>query len=113
MSAPSGIPYSAIAQSLLIDSNEEYEQSDVPDAANGRLSPAALLLISVVWAYRTFVPDRLKRKCIYTPTCSLYMVQAVRLFGATKGLRFGVARIKRCNAALYQPGPDPIERVAS
>ena len=108
MSAPSEIPYSAIAQSRLIDGNEDYKQSEASDSACVRFSLAALALISVVRAYQTLVPDALKRKCIYTPSCSVYMRQAVRLFGAVKGLQLGIARIRRCNGALYRPGPDPI-----
>jgi putative membrane protein insertion efficiency factor len=107
MSVPSQIPHSALAQRYLAKSNAEYE-ADVSDSHCVRLSPAALMLTSVIWAYRTLLPNRLKRKCIYTPTCSLYMLQALRLYGAAKGLRVGIARIRRCNGALYQPGSDPI-----
>jgi uncharacterized protein len=46
------------------------------------------------------------RRCIYTPSCSNYGIQAIEKYGVVKGCYFTYSRIKRCNGALYQGGVD-------
>lgn len=46
--------------------------------------------------------------CRYRPTCSEYMVEAIKKFG-TKGILLGLLRILRCNPFVkggYDPVPD-------
>ncbi|MBI1841272.1 MAG: membrane protein insertion efficiency factor YidD [Verrucomicrobia bacterium] len=48
--------------------------------------------------------------CRYTPTCSAYMHDAVRLHGAGKGVVLGIARLCRCHpwgGAGHDPVPPP------
>lgn len=40
---------------------------------------------------------RNRKVCIYYPTCSEYMKQAIEKHGVLKGLRLGSVRIARCN----------------
>ncbi len=57
-----------------------------------------------------FIPTILGRNrpiCIYYPTCSEYMKEAVNRHGVIKGVRLGVARIGRCNP-FHEPGVDPV-----
>ena len=35
--------------------------------------------------------------CRYTPTCSEYMIEAIKRYGTVKGLKLGIKRILRCN----------------
>lgn len=47
-----------------------------------------------------------KNVCRFTPTCSVYMYQAVEKYGAIKGIALGIKRIVRCNpwsAGGYDP----------
>ncbi len=48
--------------------------------------------------------------CRFTPTCSEYMIQALRLHGPLRGLGLGLWRILRCNPFTrggYDPVPPP------
>lgn len=47
------------------------------------------------------------RFCIYEPTCSRYMHDAVTKYGVIKGIVLGVKRILRCNP-FYKGGFDPV-----
>ena len=45
--------------------------------------------------------------CLYHPTCSTYMVQAVLKHGILKGTILAIFRIGRCNRAFWG-GEDPV-----
>ncbi len=45
--------------------------------------------------------------CRFTPTCSEYTIEAVKKFGALKGLLLGIARISKCHP-LGKKGFDPV-----
>lgn len=47
------------------------------------------------------------QRCIYLPTCSEYMYQAVSKYGALKGGWMGVKRICRCHP-FHEGGYDPV-----
>ena len=46
--------------------------------------------------------------CIYTPSCSEYMRQAVQKYGVIKGVVKGLIRILRCNP-FSKGGYDPLK----
>jgi len=45
--------------------------------------------------------------CIFTPTCSEYAAQAIRKYGALKGLYLALRRILRCHP-FGKGGYDPV-----
>lgn len=45
------------------------------------------ILILLIRIYQTLVPNRVKRKCLYTPTCSQYAIAAIRAVGPIEGVR--------------------------
>ena len=45
--------------------------------------------------------------CRFTPTCSQYMIEALRVHGPFKGLGLGLWRILRCNP-FCRGGFDPV-----
>jgi len=52
------------------------------------------LLIGIIRLYQKYVSPRKRTSCcIYTPTCSLYAIQALEKYGAIKGTYFAVRRI--------------------
>jgi len=48
-----------------------------------------------------------KNVCRFTPTCSVYMYQAVEKYGAGKGVWLGIKRLARCNP-WSAGGHDPV-----
>ena len=58
---------------------------------------AELFFIAIVRLYRLFAPQRLRNRCRYTPTCSVYMIVSLRKYGTIVGLYKGVKRILRCH----------------
>lgn len=63
--------------------------------------------ILLIKFYKRFISPSLRERCIYTPTCSMYMMTAIKKHGAIKGLFMGMARLLRCSP-FYQGGYDPV-----
>lgn len=55
------------------------------------------LLLAPVFFYQKYISPLLPKSCRYYPTCSQYMVDAIRVHGPIKGLIMGVGRICRCH----------------
>jgi hypothetical protein len=55
------------------------------------------ILIFLVRAYQVALSPYLPNSCRYTPTCSHYMIEAVKKHGALKGGWMGLKRIGRCH----------------
>ncbi len=63
---------------------------------------ASALLVGLVIVYKLTLSPLLGRHCRYTPTCSVYLRQAVEKYGAVRGALKGLARIARCHP--WHPG---------
>lgn len=55
------------------------------------------MLILLVRIYQHLLSPWLPNSCRYTPTCSQYMVQAIRCHGPLRGTWLGLRRISRCH----------------
>ncbi len=55
------------------------------------------LLILLVKFYQLSISPLLPNSCRYTPSCSQYAIQALKVHGVIKGLILGIYRIGRCN----------------
>jgi len=70
-------------------------------------NPVAIALLACVLSYRLLYPIAWRRRCIYTPSCSAYGVNAIKKYGGVRGLLYTLARIRRCNGSMYRGGHDP------
>lgn len=66
------------------------------------------IIIALVHAYRFIISPVLPHSCRYNPTCSQYMLDAVKKKGFIKGTLLGVWRVLRCNP-WGGSGYDPVE----
>ena len=64
-------------------------------------------LIGLVKGYRLLLSPWLGSACRFTPTCSVYSLQALERHGAAGGTYLTLARLGRCHP-WCQGGPDPV-----
>ena len=73
------------------------------------MSPFAVGLRGLVHTYRVFVAPWLPPACRFTPSCSVYALEALKRHGAFHGGWLSVKRLARCQpwgAWGYDPVPD-------
>lgn len=58
---------------------------------------ARFFIIGCVRLYRLVAPESLRGRCRFEPTCSAYMIIALRKYGTIVGLIKGLNRISRCH----------------
>jgi putative membrane protein insertion efficiency factor len=66
----------------------------------------ARLLVAAVRLYQITLSPVIGGSCRFQPTCSNYMIEAVRKYGFLRGGWRGVCRIARCHP-LHAGGYDP------
>ena len=64
--------------------------------------------ITLIKAYRRFVSPMLPPTCRFTPSCSLYTLQAVERYGLIRGSFMGAWRVLRCHP-FSKGGVDPVQ----
>ena len=57
--------------------------------------------------YKFFISPLLGPRCRYYPTCSEYMMEAVKKHGAARGVFMGLRRLLRCHP-FCKGGYDPV-----
>lgn len=80
---------------------------DSPDAGDPR--GLARVLVAAVRTYQRARAGR-PSPCRYSPSCSAYAVEALRLHGTFRGLWLSVRRLGRCNpwgGSGFDPVPAP------
>lgn len=53
-------------------------------------------VIGVILMYKAFAPEAVRGRCRFEPSCSTYMILAIKKYGLFIGLIKGVRRILRC-----------------
>jgi uncharacterized protein len=64
--------------------------------------------ITLIRGYRRFVSPMLPPSCRFTPSCSLYTLQAIEKYGLLKGILMGARRLLRCHP-FSKGGFDPVK----
>ena len=69
------------------------------------------IVLLPVYLYRIFISPLIGHSCHFEPTCSRYMIEAVKKRGIFVGVWLGVKRVCRCNpwnknAWGFDPVPD-------
>jgi uncharacterized protein len=77
------------------------------DASRTRKGPLVALAVGFVLFYQRLISPMLPAMCRYRPTCSQYMLVALRRHGFFKGGWMGIKRIGRCHP-LHPGGYDPV-----
>jgi len=72
-------------------------------------SVLAILLSLPVWFYRYFISPFIRPSCRHVPSCSQYMLDALKIHGPFHGLIMGADRILRCRPGGTH-GYDPVPR---
>lgn len=65
------------------------------------------ILIAVIRLYRMTIGLVLPASCRYSPSCSAYAIESVKVHGPWHGLRLSVFRILRCHP-FHPGGYDPV-----
>lgn len=63
----------------------------------------------LILRYKKYLSPYIGRQCIYTPTCSMYTLDAIENYGVVRGILMGIGRIARCNPFAkggYDPAPE-------
>ena len=65
------------------------------------------VFISILRGYQYLISPLLGNRCRFYPSCSEYMIQAIRRFGVIKGVGLGLKRLGRCQP-MCEGGFDPV-----
>lgn len=76
-------------------------------AAPPRGSIAARVLIAPIRAYQRWISPALPPTCRFTPSCSAYAVEALRVHGALRGTVLAIVRLAKCHP-WHRGGTDPV-----
>ncbi len=88
---------------------DRQEQTAKTEQDNSLQRSLAVRLLSYpVKFYRHFISPLLPPSCRFTPTCSQYALEALRVHGALKGSWLTIWRLLRCNPFNRHVGYDPV-----
>ena len=72
------------------------------------LLPLKLVILGIIYFYKKVISPAYPASCRYTPSCSSYMLIAIKKHGLIRGFFIGIKRISRCNANA-SGGYDPVK----
>lgn len=86
----------------------EEGQEKRPAKSNFLKKGLVVMLTGMVRFYQLFISPLSPPSCRYQPTCSHYMIEAIRKHGPIKGTWMGIKRISRCHP-WGGSGYDPVK----
>jgi putative membrane protein insertion efficiency factor len=64
--------------------------------------------VALIRGYRRFISPLLPPSCRFSPSCSLYTLQAIEKYGLLRGSFMGARRVLRCHP-FSEGGFDPVK----
>ncbi len=72
------------------------------------MSAAGRVIVKLIEFYQNHISKRKGYSCCrFSPSCSAYAIEAVKVHGAFKGSFLAIGRVLRCNP-LFKGGYDPV-----
>jgi len=71
-------------------------------------------LLGLVYFYKYAISPLTPASCRHVPTCSTYMIEAIKIHGPFKGTWLGLRRLSKCHpwgTSGYDPVPAKKEKV--
>ncbi len=72
---------------------------------------ATALLSAPILAYRYLLSPLMPRSCRFTPSCSVYALEALHRHGPVKGLWLTLGRLARCHPITWLGGSSGFDPV--
>ncbi len=69
------------------------------------------ILINIIKIYQYFISPLLGNRCRFLPTCSEYLIEALKTYGLIKGLKLGSKRILKCHPIKSLGGSEGLDFV--
>lgn len=69
------------------------------------------LLSAPIRAYRTVMSPLLPHVCRFSPSCSVYALEALKIHGPAKGLWLALRRLARCHPVTWLGGSSGFDPV--
>ena len=67
--------------------------------------------LAVIRFYQVGISPYFPSSCRHQPTCSQYMIDAIREWGIVKGIKLGLRRLSRCHPwGTHGYDPIPVKR---
>ena len=71
------------------------------------------IVIKIIKSYKYLISPLLGNSCRYLPTCSDYSIDAIKIYGLSKGLALSLKRIFSCHPIKFLGGGggfDPVNK---
>ena len=72
---------------------------------------AVTILSAPIRAYRALLSPMLPNTCRFTPSCSVYALEALKVHGPVTGLWLTIRRLSRCHPISWLGGSSGIDPV--
>ena len=72
---------------------------------------ALMVLLAPLYFYRWAISPLLPHVCRFTPSCSVYALEALRLHGPWRGLALAARRLLRCHPFTFLGGSSGFDPV--